>query len=326
MNMQHIDYVLTLAKERSFSKAAERLFMTQSALSQYIRKQEQQLGVTLFNRTNNPITLTPEGELYVQALQKVKMDMLDFERQLTDLTELRTGKLILGTSAFRATNLLPRVIKDFTSLYPGITLEIITENINHLKEGLASGEIDFCIETDYFEKDLFHCETIYTETHYLAVPKNHPLNQVLGEENALTAKDIGNESEHFFNANPVSLEQCGEEKMIGVKSGNSFYKCHSDMYHEAGIKPDFITSVDNIETAFRWVDIGIAISILPDSLILHGNFKEHPNYYKLDLLTANQNIVFAMRNGRYVSTATKKFFDILRQLIGFGTWNMPPQS
>lgn len=323
MNMQHVDYVLTLAKEKSFSKAAEQLFMTQSALSQYIRKQEQQMGITLFNRGSGAITPTPEGELYIQALQKVKMDMLDFERQLADLTELRTGKLIIGTSSFRATNLLPEVIKEFTSQYPGIVLEIVTDNMNQLKKGLADGEIDFCIENDYFEKDLFYCENLFTETHYLAVPQNHPINDILNFKNALTVEDIGTETAHFFSASPVSLSECQDIPMIGVKPSNSFYKCHAEIYREADIKPKFITSVDNVETSFRWVDMGIALSIIPDSLILHGNFKEHPNYYKLDYIHASQNLVFAMRNGRYVSTATKKFLDILRQLIGFGTWNMP---
>lgn len=322
MNMQHIEYILVLAREKSFSKAAEHLFMTQSALSQYVRKQEQQLGITLFNRGNGPITLTPEGELYVQTLQKIKMDMLDFHRQLADLTELRTGRLVIGTSSFRATNLLPRVIKDFTGYYPGIELEIITDNINRLKDGLMSGQIDFCIENDYFEKDIFHCETLFTETHYLAVPKEHPLNDILNGD-VLTANDIGNETSRFFSASPVTLEQCKNTDMIGVKPGNSFYKCHADMFKEAGIKPQHITSVDNIETAFRWADMGIAIAIIPDSLILHGDFQNHPNYYKLDLIHATQEIVFAMRNGKYVSAATKKFLDVLRTLIGFGTWNMP---
>ena len=59
MNMQHIEYILTLAREKNFSKAAEQLFMTQSALSQYVRKKEQQLRITIFNRGNGPITSFP---------------------------------------------------------------------------------------------------------------------------------------------------------------------------------------------------------------------------------------------------------------------------
>ncbi len=324
MNMQHIEYILTLAREKNFSKAAEQLFMTQSALSQYVRKKEQQLRITIFNRGNGPITLTPEGELYVKALQKVKQDYVNFQRQLTDLTELRTGKLVIGTSSFRATHLLPKVIKEFISTYPGVELEIVTDNVNRLKASLESGKIDFCIENDYFEKNLFHCETLFTEAHYLAVPKEHPLNDALGS-NALTAEDIGNETHAFFQAAPASLDQCEHVQLIGVKPGNCFYKCHSDILREASFTPKYISTVDNIETAFRWADEGIAVAIIPDSLIFHGGFKSHLNYYKLDYIHAMQNIVFAMRIGRDVSAATKRFLEMLRKLIGYGTWNIPAQ-
>lgn len=70
MNFQHFEYILILAEEKSFSKAADRLFMTQSALSQYVRKLEKQLNITLFDRKNGPVTPTPEGELYLEALKK----------------------------------------------------------------------------------------------------------------------------------------------------------------------------------------------------------------------------------------------------------------
>ncbi len=322
MNMQQIEYILVLAEEKSFSKAAERLFMTQSALSQYVRKLEQQLGTPLLNRGNGPITLTPEGELYVEAMKRVKTDLLDFHQQLADLTELRTGRLVIGTSAFRATNLLPRIIKEFTSSYPGISLEIVTGNISQLKEQLLAGDLDFCIENDSFEKDLFHCESLFTETHYLAIPKDHPLNKDLTGD-SLTAEDIAGETMNFFKAKPTTLAPFATAPIISVKPTNSFYKCHKDIFKEAECKPQNTTLVDNIETAFRWAETGIAPAIIPDSVILHSNYKNHPNYYKLDLIHANQDIVLAMRNGRYVSMAAKKFLDILRMLIGFGTWSNP---
>lgn len=325
MNMQQVEYILVLAEEKSFSKAAERLYMTQSALSQYVRKLEQQLGTPLLNRGSGPITLTPEGELYVQTMLRIKNDMLDFHKQLTDLTELRTGRLVVGTSPFCATNLLPRVIKDFTASFPGIDLKIEIGNMSQLKKKLLSGDLDFCIENDSFEKDLFHCESLFTETHYLAVPIHHPIHDKLAGT-PLTSEDIIRETADFFKATPTTLDPFQEERIITVKPTNSFCKCHKSLFKEADIKPQNMTHVDNIETAFRWADTGIAPAIIPDSLILHGNYKSHPLYYKLDLVHASQDIVFAMRNGRYVSVAAKKFLDILRMLIGFGTWNRPANT
>ena len=311
MNMLHIEYILTLAEEKNFSKAAEQLYMTQSALSQYVRKQEKQLGIPLFYRGNNSITPTPEGGLYVQTLQNMKTNMLDFHRQLADLTELRTGKLVIGTSNFFATHVLPSVIRQFTDIYPGIDLEVTTGSINHLKSDLSIGKIDFCIEHDSFEKTSFYCEPLYTETHYLAVSRSHPLNRSLNGS-ALTAEDIKNKSVQFSHAAPVSLQGCEIMHMVDVKPENIFYKCHTDMLHEANCKPRHMMLADTIETAFRWAETGIAIAIIPDSLIIHGNFGSHPYYYKLDLKNASQNVVFALQAKQQISAAAKKFIELFR--------------
>lgn len=310
MNMQHIEYILTLAKERNFSKAAEQLFLTQSALSQYVRKQEQQLGVTLFHRGNNAVTLTREGELYVQALQKIKTDMLTFHRQISDLSELRTGKLAIGTSSFYAAYLLPGIIRIFTCHYPGIALELSTAPLPDLKSRLASGKIDFCIETDCFEKKLYSCEPLFEETHYLAVSPAHPLSCRL-KDRVLTVKDIQSQTPRFLNTAPVSLRECGDVALISMKPENSFFSRQASMIREAHYKPSLITSVDTIETAFRWADAGIAIALIPDSLILHSGFNSHPNYYRLDSRHASRPVMIATQNGQQLSAAAAKFIELL---------------
>ncbi len=322
MNFQHFEYILILAEEKSFSKAADRLFMTQSALSQYVRKLEKQLNITLFDRKNGPVTPTPEGELYLEALKKTKQNMLDFTKQLSDLTELRLGHLSIGTSSFRAANLFPTVIKEFQTRFPGIQLDIVTGNIKWIKEKLFSGEIDFVIENNHFEKEFFHYENLYTETHYLALSKKHPLSETI-KDFALDYNEIRDEQERLFLTPALPLSTCPDLPLIGVKPENSFYQCHKYIYTESGIQPNIVTTVDQIETAFRWCEAGIAAALIPDSLILHGNFTNHPSYYKLNLLAASQEIVFAVRKGCHISAATKKFLEILRTLIGFGTWDQP---
>ena len=310
MNFQHFEYILILAEEKSFSKAADRLFMTQSALSQYVRKLEKQLNITLFDRKNGPVTPTPEGELYLEALKKTKQNMLDFTKQLSDLTGLRLGHLSIGTSSFRAANLFPTVIKEFQTRFPGIQLDIVTGNIKWIKEKLFSGEIDFVIENNHFE------------THYLALSKKHPLSETI-KDFALDYNEIRDEQERLFLTPALPLSTCPDLPLIGVKPENSFYQCHKYIYTESGIQPNIVTTVDQIETAFRWCEAGIAAALIPDSLIHHGNFTNHPSYYKLNLLAASQEIVFAVRKGCHISAATKKFLEILRTLIGFGTWDQP---
>lgn len=319
MKSQHFEYLLVLAEEKSFSRAASRLFMTQSALSQYVRKLEKQMNILLFDRKNGPVTPTPEGELYLEALRKTKQNMLEFEKQLSDLTELRIGRLSIGTSSFRAANLLPTVIKEFQTQYPGIKLDIVTGDLKQIKEKLFSGEIDFIIENQDFENDFFHYESLYTETHYLALSKHHPFSKKIIDY-ALSYDDIRYERKRLYHTPSLSLNTCQDLPFIGIKPENSFYPCHQNIYQESGLRPHIITSADNIEMAFQWSEAGIAAALIPDSLMLHGNFTNHPAYYKLDVPSASQEIVFAIREGCHVSSAAKKFLELLRTLIGYGTW------
>ena len=114
---QQIEYVLTLAEEKSFSKAAQKLYVTQPSLSQFIKNLEKELRVPIFDRSTSPIRLTPAGEAFVNAARKIKAIEDELNQQIADLTNLNTGDLRIGTSPFRASCLLPKSIAKFQELY-----------------------------------------------------------------------------------------------------------------------------------------------------------------------------------------------------------------
>ena len=102
MNIKQYKYVITLAKESSFSKAADVLNITQPSLSQYIKKIEKGIGLELFDRTNGDVRLTDAGRVYIEAGRKI----LDLEHQMevsfSDLAAHKTGSLIIGAAPYRA--------------------------------------------------------------------------------------------------------------------------------------------------------------------------------------------------------------------------------
>ena len=124
MNLKQFQYVLILAQESSFAKAADALNISQPSLSQYIKKIEKQLGVELFDRTGGVVSLTDAGRIYIEAGQKI----LDLERQMlgqfNDLAEHKTGSLVIGTSPYRAASMMPTIAGRFQERYPGMHLVI----------------------------------------------------------------------------------------------------------------------------------------------------------------------------------------------------------
>lgn len=321
MTTQQIEYVLALAEERNFSKAAEKLFVSQPALSQFIKNVEQQVGMPLFDRSTSPIQLTPAGEMYVETARQLQVTEKELERKIADLSDLATGHFRLGTSSFRASCLLPKSICEFNKRYPGIKLEIITNHVADLKQMLLSGEVDFCIEADDFNTSLFHVEELFCETYYLAVPPDHSINEGR-EENCLTKEDILGETKKLFTASPINLKEWEDETFIFMKNGSCFYNTYSKICENDKVNLTRIMEVNQIETAFHWVNEGLAVSFIPDSLIRYGNYDKHPSYYKLPIQSATRDIVAAMKKNRYVTHAMREYINVLRELIGYGTWNI----
>ena len=91
MNDKHAEYVLTVLKEGSFTAAAKRLYISQPSLSQMVKAAESRLGAPIFDRTTDPITLTPAGKLYVEAVLQVRGITENLAKQVRELTEEERG-------------------------------------------------------------------------------------------------------------------------------------------------------------------------------------------------------------------------------------------
>ena len=174
MNTKQFQYVLTLAHEGSFSKAADSLNITQPSLSQYIKKIEREIGQPLFDRTNGDIRLTDAGRVYIEAGRKI----LDIEHQMensfTDLSSYKTGSLIIGAAPYRAASMMPVIAQRFQSLNPGMHLIVREGTTAELVEGMEHGEYDLALTLLPIDKRLFEYEPVVEEELILAVPSSYP--------------------------------------------------------------------------------------------------------------------------------------------------------
>ena len=145
MNTKQFQYVLTLAHEGSFSKAADLLNITQPSLSQYVKKIEKEIGTELFTRTNGDVRITDAGRIYIEASRRI----LDIEHQMenafNDIAECKTGSLIIGTSPFRSASMMPVVAGKFKELHQNMYLVIREKTTAELLDGMEKGEFDLAI-------------------------------------------------------------------------------------------------------------------------------------------------------------------------------------
>lgn len=319
MTSQQIQYVLTLAEERSFSKAAQRLYVTQPSLSQFIKNLEIELHTQLFDRSTSPISLTPAGEAFIKAALKIKDIEDELNQQLADLTNLKTGDLSIGTSPFRASCLLPKSIAKFHELYPGISINILEDVTHKLEEAAMEGKIDLFMGTGTFDESIFHAEELANEQLYLAVPPDSPLNNGL-EAYQVTDCDIKMDSVKLNKTPPVDLSTFQSTGFIFLKQNQKLYATAKEFCLSAGFNPYIILFSERIETTFSWSLAGIGCTFIPDFLVKFGNYEKHPIYYKLSHPNATRSLCIAYRKNRYLSRVAMEYITLLKQLIGYGTW------
>ena len=173
MDFRHLQYLTAVAEHRNVTKAAEALYISQSALSHYIRKTEEELGTLLFDRSTSPISLTYAGQRYIESAQRILRENERMMKELREITENMTGMLRIGVSRDRASYIMPRLIQDFQNVYPGIRVDIYTQSGQKLREALKTGRIDLLLlPGDGKETDAtIASQKIYTEEMLLCAPK-----------------------------------------------------------------------------------------------------------------------------------------------------------
>ena len=158
MNIKQLKYVLVLAREQNFSRAAEILNISQPSLSQYIKKIEMQMGAELFVRANGYVRLTDAGRVVVETSRKILDLEHRMENDLQDISEYRTGSLIVGTAPYRSAGLMPAAVRAFRETYPGIQVIVREGTTAELLEAAERGEFDLCLTTMPVDERVFACE------------------------------------------------------------------------------------------------------------------------------------------------------------------------
>lgn len=175
---------LLAAEETSFTKAANKAYITQQCLSSHIKRLEDQYGVSLFNRTPK-LTLTPAGELLLQSLRQIQVIEKGIENELLNTKEGIQGSLILGINATRARILLADLFAEFHKSFPYVRLSVVLDDVKRLLPLLLNGKLDLflgvnCPSHELLKRTFLRNERIYMiATHHLLtqygeIPKADP--------------------------------------------------------------------------------------------------------------------------------------------------------
>lgn len=304
MDFRQLQYILKVAEERSFSKAAQKLFISQPSLSQFIQKVEIDLGAQLFDRSSSPLKLTFAGELYIETAKNI-LDLKDqLYRQISDIANLKKGRVTIGLSPFRSTYIMPKVLPFFHDKYPDIEVVLVEGNSSNLENIALRGSTDLTLMTSPIQKNLFDFEPILTEEILIAIPPNHPIQKQANYK-------IINDSMRPV----IQLKDLSNEPFILLKKDQKMHELATSLCKQAGFSPRIILESESIEAAHALVRAGMGITFIPDTLTPHHKTTPYPFYCSMDKLTPTRDLVIAYKKGRYLSLAAREFISSIKAIF-----------
>lgn len=174
MELSQLEVFLAVARERRFSRAAEKLYRTQSAVSQTIRKLEDELGEPLFDRSSREGVLTDAGKLLFEYAEKLINLRAEAAESLSELRELQKGKLILAANEFTVLYLLP-VLAEFRRLHPMIRISVERALGSRIPDEVLRYAAEFGVLSYQPQEPNLHSVVVYQDELVFIVPPRHPL-------------------------------------------------------------------------------------------------------------------------------------------------------
>lgn len=242
--MQHKFKIFKKVVEKGgFTKAADDLGMTQSAVSHAVHALEVELGFVLINRSRGKLTLTHEGQMlidYVYALVAAEDRLLN---QINSIKHIETGTIRIGSFTSASSRLLPDILSAFDRAFPDIKIEILEDGYDALKRSLEEGIVDITF-----------LESQYIEPHYYVLP--YFKDEII----AVVPSQYKISEEEDFD-----ILRLGEYPFIMPDNdSDTFLHRLFDRYH---VKPNLKYKVLLMSTVFSMVEKGLGMSIVPESTL-----------------------------------------------------------
>ncbi len=229
-----------VAKRRSFSKAAEELFISQPAVTKHIKELERKVGMGLIQRRRGGFALTEAGKILFKYTHKISSHLMDIENLLEDLKKDRQGILKIGTTESYSKGLMPKLLSGFQTSFPFMKIALDVGNSEEIEKSLLVYKNDLVLIA--VTKKSPRCESIpfLKEELVLIVSPNHPL----------------------VKRKTVSLKGLGRYPLIIRAKGSTTRRIILQAFKEVGIHPSLLIEAGSSEFIKQWVSEGKGVSII----------------------------------------------------------------
>lgn len=303
MDFKELQYVLSISKNNSISKAAKELYISQPSLSKYLQNLEKNLDIQLFDRVGNNFILTYAGERYIECAKEILRIKKDLDDEFFDILNHKKGRLNVACSIARSPYLISQTVPKFKELYPNVEINFLEEpETNNLDRLLMTGEADIAIFANPGNNTLLNYELLKNEEFTLAVDSNHPLvNEGKPIEGCkFPWIDINRFKDDNFVVNYPE-----------TKSGEIAEKVFN-MYN---ISPNVVLRTRSIECAIWLAACGFGISFALETHLKHIILNKPPVYFSIGDPKITVQLFAVYRKNSYLPQFAQDYISIVKDTI-----------
>ncbi|MBO2460926.1 transcriptional regulator CynR [Actinomadura violacea] len=299
LELRHLRYLLAVAEQGSFTRAAEELHISQPTLSQQIKQLERTLGVPLLDRTGRTVRLTDAGTVYADHARRALRDLASAERAVHDVQDLSRGHLRLGVTPTFTAYLVGPLTAELHARHPGIGLTLTETTQDRVEAALLADDLDLGIAFAGAHLPGVTATALFTET----------LSLVTGAPRARAMPG------------PLPVRALKDER-LALLSGDFATRGHIDAYfahHRAA--PRITVEANSIQALTEIVQRTHLATVLPDA-ITH----DHPHLtpVPLDPPLPTRTVALLHRENAYQSAATRAFTRLTHDLVRTRGYTPPP--
>jgi LysR family transcriptional regulator, carnitine catabolism transcriptional activator len=289
VSLAKIQGFVAVAEARQFRKAAEKMRLSQAALSTQIRDLEKDLGVALFSRTTRSVRLTAEGERFLFHAHRILDELESAVAEVRDQVELRGGRLIIAATPSVATNILLTAVLSFKHAFPGVRVRILEDQSSGVERRVEAGQADFGIGPLSGGRTDLAFSPVFNDCFVGVVPVGHPL----------------------ANRKRVTLNQLLKYPLLTTTPQTSIRSSLESIAEKYGFELQIEHSLTQHQTVVAMVAAGLGVALLP-SLALALIDRSQIVLLEVNRPEIRREIGILQRKGGSVSAALSAFLPFVK--------------
>ncbi|MGO9124320.1 MAG: LysR family transcriptional regulator [Terriglobales bacterium] len=300
MDFDQLETFLEVARHLSFSRAADKRFRTQPAISSQIRLLEEEVGAKLLDRSGGKVSLTASGKLFLKFAEELLESRKAMLAGIAETERVPRGEIIVGANEGTCLHILPEVFAEFKKQHPHVNISITRSDYARILESVLDNSVDFGVVSLPVDDTRLKAVLIHRDELVIIAPPQHPL---AGKKSAAVAEVV--------------------KFPLVVPKGGHTRDALEDLFFERKLKPRYTMELDSSELLKRFVAADAGVGFIASSNVVEDVRANSLAAISISDATIRRDLALVFRKDKSLSRAARAFIDIAVRIKGIDAAGKP---